>query len=201
VLGTITPLGERARGNKYWVTASSYIAGSIIGGATMGLLVAIVVVLVPTGPQDVEASWVAPVVALAVAVACVLDLLSVSDNLPPRRQVDKEWPMVLKGWAYGLGYGAQLGFGAITVVNSAIPYVLIPAIIVLGTPEVAILSGVAFGMTRGLLILRSRWVRDERDLLRLGAEIERVANLSRRVASVASGCLVLLAVSWQLAGR
>ena len=36
MLASIHPLGERARHNRFWITATAYIAGSVAGGAVAG---------------------------------------------------------------------------------------------------------------------------------------------------------------------
>ena len=36
MLASIHPLGERARHNRFWITATAYIAGSVAGGASAG---------------------------------------------------------------------------------------------------------------------------------------------------------------------
>ena len=35
MLASIHPLGERARHNRFWITATAYIAGSVAGGASL----------------------------------------------------------------------------------------------------------------------------------------------------------------------
>lgn len=37
MLSTITPIGERGRSNRYYGTAAWFIAGAVLGGATLGL--------------------------------------------------------------------------------------------------------------------------------------------------------------------
>ena len=38
MLTSISPLGERARGHRCWVTTTSYVVGSTCGGLLLGLL-------------------------------------------------------------------------------------------------------------------------------------------------------------------
>ena len=41
MLGSVTPLGERGR-VRWWITASAYLVGSLVGGALFGGIVAAV---------------------------------------------------------------------------------------------------------------------------------------------------------------
>src|SRR5436189_48466 len=36
MLGSITPLGERGRNSRWWVTMTAFVLGSAIGGAALG---------------------------------------------------------------------------------------------------------------------------------------------------------------------
>ena len=36
MLGSITPLGERGRGSRWWLTVSAYLLGSILAGLVTG---------------------------------------------------------------------------------------------------------------------------------------------------------------------
>ena len=38
MLGSITPLGERGRGSRWWLTTTAYVVGSVVGGVAMGAL-------------------------------------------------------------------------------------------------------------------------------------------------------------------
>ena len=36
MLGSITPLGERGRGSRWWVTVTAYVLGSTLAGVALG---------------------------------------------------------------------------------------------------------------------------------------------------------------------
>ncbi len=41
MLSSISPLGERARGSRWWLTTTAYVVGSLLGGLALGLLAAL----------------------------------------------------------------------------------------------------------------------------------------------------------------
>ena len=49
MLSSINPLGERTRGQRFWVTVSWYVAGSAVGGITLGGLGGILGSWLPAG--------------------------------------------------------------------------------------------------------------------------------------------------------
>jgi hypothetical protein len=50
MLTSITPLGERSRGNRYAVTLTAYVLGCLLGGATTGAVLGLVGSALPTLP-------------------------------------------------------------------------------------------------------------------------------------------------------
>src|SRR4051794_8934264 len=36
MLSTVTPMAERGRGHRFWVTAAWFVVGALLGGATLG---------------------------------------------------------------------------------------------------------------------------------------------------------------------
>ena len=109
MLTSITPLGERGRGQRYAVTMTAYVVGCLLGGATTGLLLGSLGALLPALPVLLLAGTVCLAAALA-------DLRGVRIG---RRQVDEDWLTRYRGWVYGAGFGYQLGLGVVTVVTSA----------------------------------------------------------------------------------
>src|SRR4051794_16357363 len=103
MLTSISPLGERARGNRWSVTVAAYLLGSLLGGAALGALLGAVGELL-LGPL--------PLIAAGVCVAAAAADLA---GLLPRgsRQVDETWLNRYRGWVYGFGFGAQLGVGVV----------------------------------------------------------------------------------------
>ena len=41
MLSTVTPIAERGRGHRFWVTATWFVVGSLLGGACLGGLAAL----------------------------------------------------------------------------------------------------------------------------------------------------------------
>ena len=84
MLTSISPLGERARASRWWLTTTAYVVSSALGGIAVGTLAALLGGLVP---EDVRSSPVVLVgVALALLAGLLLDLGFGGLRLPiPRR--------------------------------------------------------------------------------------------------------------------
>ena len=98
------------------------LAASVAGaglGAVLGLLGSALL-----GGVSPSARLV--LLAIAFVVALAVDLRP-GPAPGPHRQVDERWLDRYRGWVYGVGYGAQLGFGLATVVSSAATYVALLA--------------------------------------------------------------------------
>src|SRR3954447_3018177 len=130
MLTSISPLGERARGNRWPVTAAVYVVASTVGGLLIGALLGAAGSLL-----DVSAL----VAAVLCAAAAVADLLH---RLPTiHRQVDEDWLTRYRGWVYGAGYGVQLGLGVVTIVTSAATYAALGLCVLSGS----VLTGAVIG--------------------------------------------------------
>ena len=44
MLSSIHPLGERAKGNAYWITATAHVVGATAGGLALGAIAAVAAV-------------------------------------------------------------------------------------------------------------------------------------------------------------
>jgi hypothetical protein len=154
MLSSITPLGERGRGNRWGTTVAFFVCGSTLGGAALGAILGLVGEglgrVVPAGGR------LAAVAALA-AAALVVDALRRPRLLPSwRRQVDERWMDEYRAWVYGVGWGAQLGAGVLTIVSSAGTYLVVALAALLGSLPAGIALGATFGLTRGLTLLTAR---------------------------------------------
>src|SRR4051794_20239795 len=127
MLSSITPLGERGRHNRWWLTAVAYVAGSIVGGAVMGALSGALGGLVRRTTGDdgpLDGRWPLALLATFAIVGLLADLSVAGLRVPTiRRQVDERWLTSYRGWVYGVGYGFQLGLGVVTIVTSAATWV------------------------------------------------------------------------------
>src|ERR671934_1451200 len=114
MLTSITPLGERGRGNRWGITTFALIVGCVAAGAGAGALVGGLGALA-LGGVGLDARLV--LVAAGLVVGLALDLGGGGTRLPTvRRQVNEDWLHAYPGWGYGGGFGVQLGAGAGTIV-------------------------------------------------------------------------------------
>ena len=186
MLTSITPLGERSRGNRWAVTATAYAVGCVLGGASTGLVLGAVGALLPALP-----------VLLLAGTACLL--AAAADLAPGRlrgghRQVDEDWLARYRGWVYGAGFGYQLGLGVVTVVTSAATGAVLVLALLTQSPVAGLLLGAVFGVARALPALLLRRVDSPARIRSLAAFLDRRAALAHRVAAatlVAGGAVLL----------
>jgi len=193
MLTSITPLGERGRGNRWWLTTLWLLIGHLAGGAALGTAMVAGSIAVDAAIGRPSASSVVLIVGAAALVAVAGDLAGLRP--PGRRQVDERWLTSYRGWVYGAGFGVQLGFGLVTVVNTLLLAVVILAGVLL-VPSHALVLGIVYGLTRGAgaaLGGRVRSVGDLRRLHRLLDQRERAATWVSlgAVVAVATGAMVL----------
>lgn len=183
MLSTLTPMSEAARGHRFWVTAVWYTLGGLLGGIALGLAVAPVAALVGWAqPQPlVGAGFVAAAAILAMAT----DLRLTGWRLPGHtRQVDENWITTYRPWVYATGFGAQIGFGLVTVIMTGALYLLVVVMALTGDPLAAVALGGLFGLVRGAAI----WV---------GFRLDRPAALRRfhqRFEALAPASIALMVV-------
>lgn len=188
MLTSITPLGERGRGHRWRTTAGWLVVGHVVGGALLGGVLALIGWLVRSLGVDLDGATTTAVIAAVAAVGVVLDLASV--RVPGRRQVDERWLTSYRGWVYGLGFGLQLGFGLVTVINTALVAAVLVAGVLVG-PGAALLIGVVYGLTRGIAATANGWVRSVGDLRRLHRLLDTFEN---RAGQVGAGIVAVAAV-------
>ncbi len=130
MLGSISPVGEASRRQRWWITATAYTIGSVLAGAGMGLLLGGAGQLVATLWPLPEAVRIA-ILGAVVALGALFDAKVIRRPLPTwRRQVDERWLTTYRGWVYGVGFGLQLGTGVVTIVPSAVTYTALAAALV-----------------------------------------------------------------------
>ena len=179
MLASLTPVAERARGSSWRVTVTAFALGAVAAGAAGGALLGGIGSLLP------GAHWRMPMVIVALTAALVIDGTPLRRRLPlTKRQVNEDWMHRYRGWVYGLGFGAQLGFGLSTIVSSAAMYVALVAAFLAGDPlRGAIVTGV-FGLVRGLTILAAAHVRRPDQLVALHRRLARLRGPSGVVGHV-----------------
>ena len=185
MLTSISPLGERARGNRWTVTVTLYVVASVLGGLTTGALLGF------AGSFLDASAWVAAAVC---AVAALLDLVR---RLPTiRRQVDEDWLTRYRGWVYGVGYGYQLGLGVVTRVTSAATYAMLGLCLLSGSTAAGLAIGGCFGLARALPILALRGAQTPDRLREIAARLEGLAaDAGRATTVVLAAAAVTLAVT------
>ena len=194
MLANINPLGERSRNQRYWVTVVAYIAGSTVAGAFLGGTLGFV-----GAPAAVPVVALAVVAVLAI-VGIVFDARRFGLHVPgPRRQVDENWLATYRGWVYGAGFGAQLGFAFVTIVSASATWVAFACALLSGNALGGLVIGATFGLARALPILAAAGVRRPSTLRALVRRLERlrprVATTTTAVQGVAAAGLVALAVA------
>jgi len=196
MLSSISPLGERARSSRWWVTTTAYLLGSAAGGLALGALASLLGALVPESVRG--SAWALGLVALLLLVGLAFDSQRGRLDLPSwRRQVDEQWLTRYRGWVYGVGFGAQLGFGLVTIITSATTYAVVLLAALGGDLRVGLAIGATFGVVRALPSLLMGGVHDRTALHTAFGQVERWAKTARIVARVALGvaAAALLAVA------
>lgn len=162
MLASITPLGERGRNQRWPLTVGAHVVGGALGGAATGVLLAAAGQLVP-------GSSTARLLALAAIVVAgtLLELLLGGRRLSPHtRQVDESWLRRYRGWVYGLGFGAQLGTGAATIVTTSSVYAMLASLLLAPSLTWGLLIGLTFGTVRGAVPTLTAGIRTPRQLAR-----------------------------------
>lgn len=191
MLGSITPLGERARNSRWGLTVAAFvvtatIAGGLLGGA-LGALGGL------AGAEGSEAALV--VLGASLLAAFVFDLRPGGLRMPtPERQVNDRWLYEYRGWVTGAGFGFQLGLGVVTVVTTALTYVTFIAATLSGSAAAGVLIGALYGGVRGLSVLGSARVDSTEALVGVDEWLRRWDRPARRAAIAFQPLLLALVV-------
>ncbi len=186
MLTSISPLGERARGNRWAVTVVWLGLGALAGGAALGAgLGALGRASVAVADSEVRLI----LLAVACGAAAAWDLSG--RRFAGRRQVNEDWLVAYRSWVYGAGFGLQLGAAVATVVNTALVPVFMLAALLTADVTSGLLIGGAFGATRGMSLAMGRRVRTPEDLRnlhrRLDQNAERIRHAGAGVAAALGG--------------
>ena len=194
MLGSITPLGERGRGSRWWVTVSAYLVGSLVGGALTGGLAAALGLALSAATWSVAVRLIAIAVALLIGLA--LDARIGGLRLPTiHRQVEEEWRSRYRGWVWGLAFGFQLALGVVTIVTTSAVYVTWLAAAISGSVAGGVAIGAAFGLARAVPVFAVAGVRSPGQLLGVDATLRRLAGPARSATYAAAGALAGVAVA------
>lgn len=191
MLSSIHPFGERSRNNTFRRTATAHVVGSLLGGGLLGLLFGGIGWLLD---QAIGLSNDARTIIVAIAAisALLVEATSLERLLPSRtRQVNENWIQSYRGWIYGGGFGAELGFGISTIITTPLVHLLVLSIVLVGSVSGAVFLGATFGLVRGATVLTARHV-DSPDALRQFHQ--RLDALRSRSRSGAVAALALTSV-------
>lgn len=195
MLATITPLAESGRGHRYRTTATWFVVGSVLGGASLGLVMALLAAAV--GALDASGTWLVAIAIVAGTITVAADAGIGGFRLPVHhRQVNERWLDQFRPWVYGAGFGWQIGTGLATYVKTCAVYLMIVIAVLTGNPEVAFLVGTVFGLVRGLAVFLGRRITSTAalgDFHRRFTAANRYA-LSAIILCEAAATLVLLTV-------
>jgi hypothetical protein len=153
MLGSISPVGESARGQRWWLTVTAYLVASVVGGAIVGLaLGALGVGLAALVALSTAARL--GILALVALLGAAVDAGLLRLRLPTwHRQVNEAWLTEYRGWVYGAGFGFQLGTGFATIIPAAVTYTAFAAALLAFSVPGGLAVGVAFGLVRGLPVV------------------------------------------------
>lgn len=169
MLSSITPLGERSRGQRFGITAASLLLGAAGAGTALGAVLGLVGAALPLGATQRLVT-----LAAAASVGLALDLLP-GRRLPTHlRQVDERWLHRYRGWVYGLGFGIQLGVGVATVVTASAVYLTLAGAALAPSVEAGALVGCVFGAVRGGSVLLGGWIDTPARLVGFHRRLERL---------------------------
>lgn len=199
MLASITPLGERSRGQRWGVTVAFFLVASTTTGALLGGALGGAGALL-TSWWGLEADERLTAAAAVAAAAMLVDLQPFAELPTTRRQVNAYWLDTYRGWVYGGGFGAQLGVGVGTIVTTAGVY----AVLVIALLQQAALPGAlvvgAFGFARGVSVLPAGVIRDSAPLGSLSAVLARKEHAVRALVIVVYGSAAVFAVAVQQIG-
>lgn len=181
MLSSIHPLGERAKGNRFGLTASAFVVGATVGGVATGAVVgALGIVLLGWLPDEARLGVVVAVSLLGAAVERTGRPLP---SVP--RQVDEDWLHEYRGWVYGAGFGFQLGAAMLTFITTAAVYVALAASLLVGHVGASVSIMGTFGLARGLSIVPARRIDDPERLVSFHRRLQATAPLVRRASTSA----------------
>jgi hypothetical protein len=168
------------------------MAGASVGGATLGLLMAVGAALIARLHLSADGRlWAAGAAAL---VAAGSDGAVLGWRVPVhRRQVNERWLDGYRPWVYGAGFGWQIGAGLVTYITTAGVYLLVVLGALTAAPIAGLLVGIWFGLLRGMAVLLTRRVQSVSDLVVFHRRFEAALPLADRAVRGAELVVVLAA--------
>jgi hypothetical protein len=196
MLSSISPLGERARHQRFWLTALAYLATSVAAGAAVGAAIGAIGSALP----DISASIALVVLAIGSVVGLLADRGRLGLRVPgPHRQVNEDWLARYRGWVYGGGFGLQLGAAFTTIVPSSITYLAFGCALLSGSVGAGALIGAIFGLARALPIYATARVQDWGELRAFMGDLQQRFASVRRAVIVTQIGVAGAAIGWAAA--
>jgi hypothetical protein len=201
MLSQITPFTERARHQHFGVTAGWFVVGSVVGGATLGVIAGL-------GAAAASAADLSTDTALAILAVLAIVAAGVDGGVfgfrPPffRRQVNEDWLPRYRGWLYGMGFGWQVGVGIATYIMTAAVFLTVAVGVLTASPAAAFAIAVLFGLVRGLTVFFTANVQTPAQLAIFHRRFDRWAEPVRRavIALELVAALCAAAVAWGIGG-
>jgi hypothetical protein len=217
MLATITPLAERGRGHRYRTTATWFVVGSVLGGAVLGIFMALFAIAI--GALATTGTELAMVAIVAGAITVAAEVRIGGFRLPVHhRQVNERWLDQFRPWVYGAGFGWQIGVGLATYIKTCAVYLMIVLAALTGSPVAALVVGITFGLVRGLAVFLGRHITTSAELAdfhrrfmaadryalvaivvcEAGTTLALSMAVSPWIGAVVAGVFALTAVAWSL---
>jgi hypothetical protein len=141
------PVGQDQGFSSPIAHAILYSVAATAGGAILGTAVAIATVALRAVPGGI----LVPAAAILAFMGACLQVTGRMGWFPQRRaQVPGSW-LLLSPIRYALAFGGILGFAALTFLHHAVWYSWFAAIVAQRDPQLGVLAGALFGVTRGLV--------------------------------------------------
>lgn len=195
MLGSISPVGETSRRQRWWITAGVYTVASVVAGGATGLAfggVGQALSLLWPVSQPVRLG----LLAALVLVGALFDAKVIRRPLPTwHRQVDERWLTTYRGWVYGAGFGLQLGTGIVTIVPSAVTYAALGAALLSASWQSGLVIGLVFGAVRSVPLLLTARLRTAPALYRATQRVTAAEPLANRITVAAQAGVALTAAA------
>lgn len=197
MLSSITPFGERGRGNRYWVTASWFVVGAAAGGAVLGAAAAGVALVFSTTGVTGHPVVVASLAASAAAACAALDAGLFGEVLPVvRRQLDDRWLSRYRSWVYAAGFGWQIGTGVLTYLMTCAVVLTVVLAALTGSALAAFGVATGFGTLRGLAVLLTSRAESPQGLRTLHRRLDLAGEPVRRAAISVQASVAGVSLGW-----
>jgi hypothetical protein len=192
MLSMLTPFGESGRGNRFAVSATAFVVGTVAGGVCLGLIPAGLALAIHAA--DIGEAQLAAAIVAATLLSLAGDVgLLPTPHIP--RQVNESWFGQYRAWVYGVGYGWQLGAGLTTYVMTTAVYLMLVVAALTGSVAAAVAICAGFGTLRGLTILLAVRVRNPDAMRALHDRLDSTEPISRGLAVAAQVAVAAFGVA------